>query len=98
MAPALNHHFRNFTDENIVFDDQYHSHQKSFGRDNQHRGEQHSSCWYRRNQSPFDRYQGVGILSPELKVPQSFKFFFHRYTSRKLSRWINDLSGRQKSL
>ena len=33
MAPILNHHFRNFADEHIVFDYQYHGHSKPFGRD-----------------------------------------------------------------
>jgi hypothetical protein len=30
--------FRNLADKHIIFDDQYHGHANSFGRDNQHRG------------------------------------------------------------
>ena len=29
MAPVLNHHFRDFADKDIVFDDQYYGHPNS---------------------------------------------------------------------
>jgi hypothetical protein len=65
VAPVLNHQFRNLADKHIIFDDQYHGHQNSFGRDNWNRGYQNSSCQYHGYQSPSCRYQGEGLTRTE---------------------------------
>jgi hypothetical protein len=64
MAPILNHHFRDFADKHVVFDDQDHGHEKSFGRDNLHFGSRNSPRRTHGIRSPFERYQGKGISPP----------------------------------
>jgi hypothetical protein len=65
MAPVLNHHIRDFADKHIVFDDQDHSHQKSFGRDNRFAALKALTRRYYGTQGPFERYQGKGIITPK---------------------------------
>jgi hypothetical protein len=64
MAPILNHHFRDFADKHVVFDDQDHGHEKSFGRDNLNFGSRNSPRRTHGIRSPFERYQGKGISLP----------------------------------
>jgi hypothetical protein len=73
--PVLNHQFRNFADKHIIFDDQYHSHQNSFGHDKYHRGYQNSSRQNHGYQSPSYRYQGIRRNSQRtLKFPKAYSF------------------------
>jgi hypothetical protein len=73
MAPILDHHFRDFADKHIVFDDQYHGHSKPFGRDNWYRGSPGSFTETTVIRALSGRYQGVGIRALAHKVPQHLK-------------------------
>src|ERR1019366_479630 len=67
MTAILDHHLRDFADKHIIFDNQYHGHQNSSGRDNLFAAPKALTRRYYGTQGPFERYQGKGIVRPKPK-------------------------------